>query len=327
MSLRNVPSNPEISGLICTYNRSHFLQKVLGSLCNQSLSKSRYEVVVVDDGSSDETRDIVMSFVDKLPLRYFYQENAGLAAAKNYAIEAANGPVVVFMDDDDLASPRLLEEHLHTHSRYPDSNYAVLGYTNLAEDLVNKPLMHFVTEVGCYLFMYPPLKDGELLDYTYFWGGRSSCKKNFLVENGNFNPVFKFGCEDIELGYRLSKYGLKVAYNANAKSTMMRELTVDDFFKRLIRQGESQYVFSTLHRDPEVQRWAQIVEAKRDWPHIEPAFNGLLASARALDKIANEKLKWGFDFDVLTRDLLYRAYWHAFNACKLNGIVRKDEVR
>ena len=52
-----------------------------------------------------------------------------------------------------------------------------------------------------YLFMYPPLKDGELLDNTYFWGGRSSCKKNFLVEHGNFNPVFKFGCEDIELGY------------------------------------------------------------------------------------------------------------------------------
>ena len=89
-------------------------------------------MVVVDDGSSDETKDIVMSFVDKLPLRYFYQENAGLAAAKNSAIEAANGPIVVFRDDDDLASPRLLEEHLRTHNRYPDSNYAVLGYTNLA---------------------------------------------------------------------------------------------------------------------------------------------------------------------------------------------------
>ncbi len=323
MLSRGASKDPEISGLICTYNRSHLLEKVLESLCKQTLSKLRYEVIIIDDGSSDKTKDLALSFCDRLPLRYFYQKNSGLAAAKNHAIKAANAPLIVFMDDDDLASPRLLEEHLLIHRSYPKDNFSVLGYTNLDSKIANKPLMHFVTEVGCYLFSYPSINDGDVLDYTYFWGGRSSCKRRFLKKYGLFNPVFRFGCEDIELGHRLSKHGLQVVYNAKALSTMFRELSIDDFIQRLIKQGESQYVFSRLHRSPEVWQWTEVMDAEKEWPYIEPVYDSLVGSARALDKIANKKLEFGFNLDKQTRDLLYRAYWHAFRACKLKGVTNK----
>ena len=144
-------------------------------------------------------------------------------------------------------------------------NYAVLGYTDMSDPVSSSPLMNYVTNVGCFLFSYPSLYDGDILDYTSFWGGRSSCKKSFLDRHGAFDPSFKFGCEDIELGYRLSKHGLKVVFRKQAKSTMMRLMTIDDFFNRLIKQGESQYQFSLLHNTPEILHWAEVVDAGDLW--------------------------------------------------------------
>src|SRR5688572_21137965 len=100
----------KLSVVICTYNRAPLLVKVLESLCQQTLSKDNFEVVVINDGSSDNTEAIAASFAGKLPLRYLYQRNAGLASAKNRGLFACRGDLVFFMDDDDIASETLLEE-------------------------------------------------------------------------------------------------------------------------------------------------------------------------------------------------------------------------
>jgi len=318
-------TDPKITALVCTYNRADLLEKVLASLEQQTLPQSMFEVVLINDGSVDQTADIVKAYEQRLPMRYFHQENAGLAAAKNYGIRHATAPLVLFMDDDDEASPRLLEEHLKAHRKYPDENFAVLGYTDLESSVARQPLMHFVTEVGCYLFSYASLGDGAVLDYTYFWGGRSSCKTGFLREHGIFNPVFRFGCEDIELGYRLSEHGLKVVYHKPAASTMIRALSLDDFFNRLIRQGESQYTFSQMHEAEEIQRWTEVQDAGQEWADIGPAFNEITLSARNLDAIVNRRHAVGLEVDEYTLRLLHRSYWNAFRACKLKGInMRKN---
>jgi len=238
-------TSPLLSVIICTYNRANLLKSVLQGLTKQTLEKSKFEVIIIDDGSSDNTKEIVDLFHKNLPIRYFYQKHAGLASAKNHGIFTAQGKILLFLDDDDIPSPTLLEEHLKTHQKYPQEYYAVLNYTTWAPSLRVTPLMYYVTEVGCFLFSYPYIKHGEILDYTYFWGGRSSCKRSFLLEHGVFNPIFRFGCEDIELGYRLSKHGLKVVYNAHAVSYMIRPITFIEFCQRLVRQGYSQYIFST----------------------------------------------------------------------------------
>ena len=314
-----------LSVIICTYNRSGFLKLVLDSLTRQTVSKNDYEIIIVDDGSADDTREIVQSFKPLLPLTYFYQKNAGLAAAKNHGIFASRGEIVLFLDDDDLAMPTLLDEHIRTHRKYSEQHMAVLHYTNWAQDLVVTPLMHFITEVGCFLFSYPNIKHGDILDYTYFWGGRSSCKKGFLLENGVFNQAFRFGCEDIELGYRLSKFGLKVVYNGKAVSKMVRAVTFDDFCGRLIRQGRSQYVFSTLHDDPEVKMWTEVIEAEELCDDITAVFEAKINSARELDRIASLKQKYRFDLDDVTKMLVYKAYWWAFKSCKIKGIIEARE--
>src|SRR4030042_726134 len=91
-----------LSVIICTYNRADFLKQVLKSLRTQTLPKSEFEIVLIDDGSSDNTKEIVEPFRSCLPMKYFYQRNAGLASAKNHGIFAAQGRVLLFLDDDDI---------------------------------------------------------------------------------------------------------------------------------------------------------------------------------------------------------------------------------
>jgi hypothetical protein len=179
--------------------------------------------------------------------------------------------------------------------------------------------MHFVTEVGKFLFSYPDLKCGQILDFSYFWGGRSSCKRRFLLEYGAFNSIFKFGCEDMELGYRLSKYGFCVVYNARAITTTVRPITYDQFCERLIKQGRSNFVFSQLHSESEVRAWAE-VDDLRKWPLLEPVYETFRKSGRDLDSIFRCKQQIGID-TAEDRSLLHEAYWLAFRASKIKGIA------
>jgi len=320
-------STPSLSAILCTFNRAELLSRALDSILAQTLDKSDFELIIIDDGSSDHTRNVVESFAHRLPISYAYQANAGLASAKNHGIYRSRSPILLFLDDDDICSPTLFTEHLKTHAKYPDAHFAVLGYTTLDPMLAKKPLLHYVTELECYLFSYPNLKDGDVLDYTYFWGGRSSCKRNFLIEHGVFNPVFRFGCEDIELGYRLSKQNFRVVYNAHAVSTMVRDISFDAFCARLIQQGESQYVFSQLHPDMEVQKWAEMIDAEEEWQNIQSVYEALVRSARELDRIVNLKIELGLPLDDVTFELSYRAYRDAFRACKLKGIDNRRSKR
>lgn len=326
LSTERSTTAPLLSVVICTYNRAPLLAQVLESLCEQTLPTERFEIVIINDGSTDDTKAVADAYAKKLPLRYLYQRNAGLASAKNHGLFASRGDLIFFMDDDDIASETLLEEHVKTHLKFSAEHYAVLGYTALGPEISQNPLMHFVTEVGGFLFSYPSLKDGNVLDYSYFWGGRSSCKRSFLLEYGVFNPVFRFGAEDIELGYRLSKHGLRVIYNKNAVSIMVRKIDFDAFCYRLERQGGANYVMSQIHSEPEIQQWAETIDLDKNWAMINGHYDAIVGSARHLDSIANLKLALGFDLDDETRYLIHRGYWAAFKACKLKGIVKRRSL-
>lgn len=316
-----------LAAILCTCNRADMLRRALEGLAGQTLPRSEYEVVVVDDGSTDDTRHVAAGFDDRLRLRYVYQRNAGLASAKNHGLFSTMSPIVLFLDDDDVADPNLLEEHLKSHRRYAEDHYAVLGYTRLDPTLARDPLMRFITEVEGFLFSYSALKDGSVVDYSYFWGGRSSCKRPFLLKHGVFNPIFKFGCEDIELGFRLSRQKFRVVYNAHAASTMVRRIDLDGFCARLIRQGRSNVLFSRLHQDGEVQRWTEVAQAEAVWPGIAPVYDALVQSARHLDRLATRKEESGFPLEEADTRWLHHGYRTACRAAKMRGIIEGLEGR
>jgi len=93
-----------ISVVIPTYNRAKYLKIALTSLVNQSLSTDNFEVVVVDDGSSDGTKKITEGFLKKINVKYVYQDYGGVSKARNKGIDKSLGTIIVFFDDDAVAT-------------------------------------------------------------------------------------------------------------------------------------------------------------------------------------------------------------------------------
>lgn len=97
---------PKVSVIIPSYNRAHFVGEAIQSILDQTFPD--FEVIVVDDGSTDNTKDVVTSFKDPR-VKYTFQENRGIAAARNTGIKATSGEYVAFLDSDDLWLPQHLE--------------------------------------------------------------------------------------------------------------------------------------------------------------------------------------------------------------------------
>jgi GT2 family glycosyltransferase len=319
--MKQQPEAPEISAILTTHNRAHLLPRVLEGLVSQRLSAERFEVIVIDDGSADETQAVLQGWETRLPMRVLRQNPSGLAAAKNLGVFASRAPLIVFLDDDDVADPGLLVGHLAAHLRHPDVNVAVLGYTGLAPEIATLPIMEHLTGVGGQLFCHGWMQPGQMLTFREFWGGRSSCKRAFLVEHGVFNPVFRFGCEDIELAWRLSKVGLRVVYAPAARAMMIRGLTFRDFCRRSHRQGRSQWVFATLHGTQEVRDYCEIDRALAVWPKVSPDFAAILRWAEALDAMMLARGPTAPKLEATSQAELDEAYSTAFFLCRAKGIA------
>jgi len=104
-------ANPTVSIAIATYNRAHLLKRAIQSILNQTYQD--FEIIVVDDGSTENTEEVVKSFTDKRIRFIKHKENKGLSATRNTGIKAARGKYVAFQDDDDEWLPEKLEKQMN----------------------------------------------------------------------------------------------------------------------------------------------------------------------------------------------------------------------
>ena len=107
---------PKISVIIPTYNRAHYINEAIDSALAQTYQN--VEIVVVDDGSTDETRAVLKGYEDKI--RYFYQGHQGVAAARNFGIEKSSGQYLAFLDDDDIWFQEMLEVQVAYLEAHPE---------------------------------------------------------------------------------------------------------------------------------------------------------------------------------------------------------------
>jgi len=98
---------PDVSVVIATYNRASILPAALESILNQDTQGATYEVILVDNNSTDRTGEIAKSFIDSSDgkLRYIFEPNQGVSFARNAAIEKARAPIIAFFDDDVQIAP------------------------------------------------------------------------------------------------------------------------------------------------------------------------------------------------------------------------------
>ena len=104
--------NPFFSIVIITYNRSHFILTAINSVINQSYTD--WELIIIDDGSSDDTESVILPFLKDSRIKYFYQSHQKKGVARNNGIKRTTGEYLCFLDDDDY----YLENHLTTFKKY-----------------------------------------------------------------------------------------------------------------------------------------------------------------------------------------------------------------
>lgn len=137
----------ELSVAICTYNREKYLPKLFVSIVEQSLSTDKFEVLIVDNNSTDSTADLCADFHMMHPyVHYTYvrEENQGLSFARNRAIQEASGPIIVFLDDDAYPDPDYFEGLLKVFHTQPDAvavgGKILLDYESVIPNWENKYL-------------------------------------------------------------------------------------------------------------------------------------------------------------------------------------------
>lgn len=116
--------NHLVSVIIPTFNRDIFLEKAILSVLEQSYS--RIEIIVVDDGSVDDTKIIVDKFASQV--RYYFQENQGVSAARNHGIQHAKGDYIAFLDSDDAWVPEKLERQVNVLQTMPEYSVVLCDY-------------------------------------------------------------------------------------------------------------------------------------------------------------------------------------------------------
>ncbi|MCC7126113.1 MAG: glycosyltransferase family 2 protein [Acidobacteria bacterium] len=226
----------KLSVVIATYRRCEVLRETLTRLAAQSLPAERFEVVVVDDGSPDDTPRMVEALRGTLPfaLRFLRHENRGPGYTENVGIRAAAHDLVLLMADDIWAHPRMLEEHLATHARYPAVHVGVLGGVSQSPRLPPTVLHRHWDP-----FQYQRFHHGEELDGVHFMACNISVKRSFLLKHGLFLERHGAAHEDIELGYRLRERGLRLVYNANASAEHHHAETLDGICQRAYERGRN----------------------------------------------------------------------------------------
>ena len=116
-----------LSVIICTYNRDKYIYNVLKSLADNTLPRNRYEIVLVDNNCTDNTRSECGRFVKDFPdvrFRYFVETDQGLSYARNRGIKESAGDILVYVDDDALVNPEYLQTYADFFKKYPDIDAA-----------------------------------------------------------------------------------------------------------------------------------------------------------------------------------------------------------
>ncbi len=128
-------TNSEISVILCTYNRANYLNKGIESVLNQTFTN--WEVLIVDDGSNDNTFEIVNSYLDKYNnIRYLKHQNKKQCYAKNAGIQASFGKYITFLDSDVSYKPNHLESRLEYMKAHPEIDLIQGGFFSEEEILV-----------------------------------------------------------------------------------------------------------------------------------------------------------------------------------------------
>lgn len=238
---------PRISVVIPTLGRLATLRRLFDRLDAQSARTEQFEVVLAADPKAQR-----LSEIDDLLKGRSYRTRRvlgavpGASGARNAGWRAAQAPVLLFIDDDILPEPSLVDEHLTWHARAPDRAIGVLGHVRWASELRVTPFMHWL-EHGIQ-FNYPSIT-GEEAGWGNFYTANASVKRELVELAGGFDEQrLPYGYEDLDLALRMHELaGFRLLYNRAARAEHLHPMDVAFWKRRVARIAISERRFVELH--------------------------------------------------------------------------------
>lgn len=224
-----------ISVVTPTRNKARLLERTLASLAAQEDAFSDFEVVVVDDGSTDETPRVLAPGRWPFALRAVRQDaNRGRAAARNCGIAASTGDLIVFLDDDMEVAPRFLGAHRALHGR--GGKVAGIGNVVNHPEITLAPIDRYMSTRGA-----QKIGARGPLPWKYFSTNNASVARADLAAIGGFDENFiHYGFEDLELAWRLEKErGIAFAFVEEACSLHIHPHTLEEVLSKKTLAGQS----------------------------------------------------------------------------------------
>jgi glycosyltransferase involved in cell wall biosynthesis len=273
--------------VIPTYNRLPILEKCLRALEIQTFDDqivTNYEIVVVDDGSTDGTIDWLKTNAIELPhVQVYKQAHKGASAARNLGVEQAKGDTIIFIDSDLVVTPVFLQ----SHSEALQQGQQTLG---------NDKLFTYGAVINTANFDHPTAEPYKVTDFSnaYFATGNVAIARHYLIEVGLFDLGFSlYGWEDLELGVRLKNLGIKMIKCPQAVGYHWHPAFSLDRLPRMIEQeierGKMGVVFYQKHPTFDVKLMIQMT-----------VFHRILWNILSLGGLLNERsmkplLQWLID--------------------------------
>lgn len=204
---------PRLSVVVPTFNRRASLLRLLTALAEQTLPAEQFEVVVVDDGSTDGTGALLRDLTTPYVLRVFEQPNGGPSLARNRGVTSARGELIVFLDDDVEPLPDALAEHVAAHQAGP--GLVVVGPMSPPRNWPRPAWVEWEEEM--LQVQYRAMLAGVYpCTPRQFYTGNASLARSQFLAVGGFDTSFR-RAEDIELAYRLRDAGARFAFVPRAE--------------------------------------------------------------------------------------------------------------
>jgi GT2 family glycosyltransferase len=197
-----IGSHSYISIIIPTFNRKEMLRDALNSLFNQTYPKNKYEIIVVDDGSTDGTSKMLGNM--KNPnLQFIRQKNLGRGPAINTGLKMAKGGIIIIIDDDCIAT----ENYIRKLSGAYSDNKVGAAAGKIIPSSLNTFVERYTDAKG--------IIDQSSFQYFLF-GASSSYKREVLDKIGGFDDFFSRTAEDVDISFRIMLSGFKLKYVSGA---------------------------------------------------------------------------------------------------------------
>ncbi len=233
---------PTISVVIPTFNRLARLKRVLQALSQQTLDEREFEVIAVSDGCTDGT-DEYLSNATPLPVVHLRQDNSGPGAARNHGVRLARGRLILFLDDDVLATPELVERHVKAHG--DSTSTVVIGPMLNAPGFEYRPWVAW--EQAKLYKQYEAMRLGVYsATFRQFYTGNASVPRELVVGAGGFDTAFR-RAEDIELSYRLDRLGATFVFDEAAAAHHLAERSFESWLAAAAAYGRNDVTFARDH--------------------------------------------------------------------------------